>query len=279
VQYVRIASEADLLEVIGQPGAVLLSGGTDLLVKLRSGGASPDTLLDVSGIPSLCGMQWVDNALRIGAATPIADILDARDVVERLPLLSSVLQTLGSVQIRNRATLAGNLVNASPAADSAIALLLYDANVELVGTDGKRCIPVSELFVGPGKTALRAKEYVRSVGIPLPPHPHTSFFHKVGKRRALTIAIASVGSLLAVDDGRIVEARFAAGSVAPTPCRLRRVEEIVAGRTPTPDLVDDAITAAQANVSPIDDVRATAAYRRTVVGELVGRALRTAAAR
>jgi len=278
VQYVRIESEAALLEAIAPPGASLLSGGTDLLVKLRAGVAPPDRLLDISGVPSLREIVWNNAELQIGAAASMTDILGLHGLAERLPLLSTVLQSLGSVQIRNRATLGGNLVNASPAADSAIPLLLYDAVVELAGSNGERFLPVSEFLIGPGKTALQGCEYVRSIRVPLPTQSSTCFFHKVGKRRALTIAIASVGARLVVDGNRIAEARFAAGSVAPTALRLHEVERRVTGHAVDSDLIAEASEVAQATVSPIDDIRATAEYRRLVVGALVARALRTALA-
>lgn len=278
MQYVRIESEAALLEAIAPPGASLLSGGTDLLVKLRAGVAPPDRLLDISGVPSLREIVWSNAELQIGAAASMTDILGLHGLAERLPLLSTVLQSLGSVQIRNRATLGGNLVNASPAADSAIPLLLYDAVVELAGSNGERFLPVSEFLIGPGKTALQGCEYVRSIRVPLPTQSSTCFFHKVGKRRALTIAIASVGARLVVDGNRIAEARFAAGSVAPTALRLHEVERRVTGHAVDSDLIAEASEVAQATVSPIDDIRATAEYRRLVVGALVARALRTALA-
>ena len=278
MQYVRIESEAALLEAIAPPGASLLSGGTDLLVKLRAGVAPPDRLLDISGVPSLREIVWNNAELQIGAAASMTDILGLHGLAERLPLLSTVLQSLGSVQIRNRATLGGNLVNASPAADSAIPLLLYDAVVELAGSNGERFLPVSEFLIGPGKTALQGCEYVRSIRVPLPTQSSTCFFHKVGKRRALTIAIASVGARLVVDGNRIAEARFAAGSVAPTALRLHEVEQRVTGHAVDSDLIAEASEVAQATVSPIDDIRATAEYRRLVVGALVARALRTALA-
>ena len=278
MQYVRIESEAALLEAIAPPGASLLSGGTDLLVKLRAGVAPPDRLLDISGVPSLREIVWNNAELQIGAAASMTDILGLHGLAERLPLLSTVLQSLGSVQIRNRATLGGNLVNASPAADSAIPLLLYDAVVELAGSNGERFLPVSEFLIGPGKTALQGCEYVRSIRVPLPTQSSTCFFHKVGKRRALTIAIASVGARLVVDGNRIAEARFAAGSVAATALRLHEVEQRVTGHAVDSDLIAEASEVAQATVSPIDDIRATAEYRRLVVGALVARALRTALA-
>ena len=273
MDYVRITDERELAEHLQTGDAAILCGGTDLLVKMRSGLATPKRLLDISDLAALRSIRYEGDVLVVGAATPETEVLEHPNVEARLPLLATALKTLGSLQIRNRASIGGNLVNASPAADSAIALLVYDATVEIVGSEGARTLPVSEFFVGPGRTVLAPAEYIRAIRVPIPEKPMTAFFHKVGKRRALTISIASVGALLRVDGDTIREARFAAGSVAPTPLRLTELEAFLEGRTLSDALVDEARALAARSVSPIDDVRATAAYRRTVVGDLVARAL------
>lgn len=276
MDYVRIADERELTEHLLKGDASILCGGTDLLVKMRSGLAAPKRLLDISDLTSLRGIRAENGTLVLGAATPETEILGHPRIQADLPLLATVLSTLGSLQIRNRASIGGNLVNASPAADSAIALLLYDAQLELVGPDASRLVSVADFFLGPGQTALKSAEYVRALRIPVPEHPMAPFFHKVGKRRALTISIASVGALLRANDGRILDARFAAGSVAPTPRRLTDLEALVQGQPLTGELIEQARSLASQSVSPIDDVRATAAYRRTVVADLVARALDSA---
>ena len=273
MDYVRITDERELAEHLQTGDAAILCGGTDFLVKMRSGLATPKRLLDISDLAALRSIRYEGDVLVVGAATPETEVLEHPNVEARLPLLATALKTLGSLQIRNRASIGGNLVNASPAADSAIALLVYDATVEIVGSEGARTLPVSEFFVGPGRTVLAPAEYIRAIRVPIPEKPMTAFFHKVGKRRALTISIASVGALLRVDGDTIREARFAAGSVAPTPLRLTELEAFLEGRTLSDALVDEARALAARSVSPIDDVRATAAYRRTVVGDLVARAL------
>lgn len=274
MRYQRVSDEAELLAALTEPAAAILSGGTDLLVKLRSGIVSPELLIDVGRIPTLLGIRRSDSAIEIGAAVPESEILSAPVVRNTLPLLATALRTLGSIQIRNRGTLGGNLVNASPAADSAIPLLLYEAELDLVGPDGQRTVPLDGFFAGPGTTALDRREFVRSVRIPIPAVEYRTFYHKVGKRRALTIAIASLGALLRVEDGRVDETRFAAGSVAPTPVRLRAVEERLQDAELTEDVIEEARRLAISGVSPISDVRATATYRSEVIGDLVARALR-----
>ena len=276
MQYRRVADEAELLDALKEPGAAILSGGTDLLVKIRGGLVRPKVLVDIGRLPSLRGIRSSETEIAIGSATPESEILSDPSIRETLPLLTAALASLGSVQIRNRGTLGGNLVNASPAADSAVPLLLYDAEIDLISLAGERVVPVETFFAGPGKTVLRPGEFVRTVRIPVPMPVFRPFYHKVGKRQALTIAIASLGALIRVDGSHIVEARLAAGSVAPTPLRLRTVEKRLRDVEISDNAIADARRFAAEAVSPIDDVRATAAYRRDVVGALVQRAVQTA---
>jgi CO/xanthine dehydrogenase FAD-binding subunit len=273
VRYIRVNTERELIDRLSETGAVILCGGTDLLVKMRAGTVCPELLLDVSEMESLKGITEANGHVEIGAATTEAGLLAAPLIQARLPLLATVLTKLGSVQIRNRGTLGGNLVNASPAADSAIPLLLYDAELRIVGPDGERSISVEEFLVGPGRTSLRAGEFVRTVRIPVPKAPFRAFYHKVGKRQALTIAIASLGALVRLEGTRVAEARFSAGSVAPTALRLHRLEQRLRGADLRIETIETARSIAAESVSPIDDVRATAAYRRAVTGDLVARFL------
>ena len=276
MRFVRVKSLSEALEHLQHDGAQPLAGGTDLIVKMRSGLLSPTLLVDIADVEALRGVTEEEGVIEIGAATPEEDLLASPVLRRHLPLLTMALRVLGSVQIRTRGTLGGNLVNASPAADSAIPLLLYDAEVRLVGADGERALPVERLLLGPGKVDLRPGELVRALRVPLPSEQFTPFFHKVGKRRALTIAIASVGGLVRLDAGSVIEARFAAGSVAPVPVRLRSVEEALRGAPIDDATIGNAEEIAKDSVSPITDVRATADYRRNVVGELTARALRAA---
>jgi len=276
VRYVRVETVPEILDSLREDGACLLAGGTDLIVKMRSSLAAPTLLIDISNVASLQGVVEADGVIEIGATTPEEDLLASPILRDRLPLLTTVLRVLGSVQIRTRGTLGGNLVNASPAADSAVPLLLYDAEVVLVGRERERVLPVERFLLGPGKTDLEPGEFVRAVRVPIPQEPFTPFFHKVGKRRALTIAIASIGGLIRLERKRVLEARFAAGSVAPVPLRLRQVEEALRGTVLDEETLRAASQLAKDSVSPISDVRASADYRRSVVGSLVARALQSA---
>ena len=274
MRYTRIADEKQLIEGLAEPGARILCGGTDLLVRMRSGLETPQHLLDISDLETLKGVRKSDGAILIGAATPETDLLSSPLIRERLPLLATALAVLGSLQIRNRGTLGGNIANASPAADSAIPLLAYDAKLLLVGSDGERTQALGDFFLGPGKTTLDHGEYIREIRVPLPDPEYRTFYHKIGKRRALTIAIASVGIVASIDNGRLSDIRIAAGSVAPTPLRLRSVEQALVERILNEKTIEEAGQLATSAVSPIDDIRATADYRRGAVGDLVMRGLR-----
>lgn len=276
-EVVKMASIDALLEHLKAPDTAILCGGTDLVVKMKSGLVNPKRLLDISDLEPLREIREDGGKIFIGAATTESELLESPLIQQRLPLLAQVLSKLGSVQIRNRGTLGGNLVNASPAADSAVPLLLYDAEVVLQSTDGERSLRVEEFLLGPGKTALKKGEFLREIVIPVPRGDYTPFFHKVGRRKALTIAIASVGALLRKNVDTIEEVRLAAGSVAPTPIRLRRVEERIIGQSLTAELIEEARALTADSVSPITDIRASADYRRAVTADLVAAFLEGAA--
>lgn len=275
MRYQRVTNEADLLEGLAQPGAVILCGGTDVIVKMRAGLLAPSILLDVTQIESLHSIRAIGEVLEIGAASLESDILRSPLVHQHVPLLAAALKQLGSVQIRNRGTLAGNIVNASPAADGAIPLLLYDAEVQLVGPAQTRWVRLDDFFTGPGKTVLASNEFIRTLRMPLGADGFQPFFHKVGKRNALTIAIASLGLLLRVQEGTIKDVRIAVGSVAPTPRRLPKIESQLTGRVLDDALVLEARDYIVSAIAPISDVRASADYRRNVIGDLFARALQS----
>ena len=275
MRYQRVADERELLEGLSRPGAAILCGGTDLLIKMRAGMIEPELLLDITQVESLHGIRVEGSNLEIGAATLESDIIRSSLVNEYVPLLASVLRQLGSVQIRNRGTLGGNIVNASPAADSAIPLLLYDTDIQIAGPQGERWIHLEDFFTGPGRTTLEPGHFVRALRLPIPDAGFSAFFHKVGKRNALTIAIASLGTLVRLDSGLIQELRVAAGSVAPTPLRLREIEGQLAGRVLDHSLIAEAHELGMNSISPISDVRASADYRKNVIGDLLARALLT----
>jgi CO/xanthine dehydrogenase FAD-binding subunit len=265
-----VVKPKDLSEALHylREGGKPLAGGTDLLVAVRKGTESPNLLVYVGELPELRVLREEKEGLEVGAAHTHAELL-AHPATERFPILRSVLRTIGSPAIRAMGTLGGNIVTASPAGDSLVALYLLEARVRLVSEEGARELPIWEFIVGPRKTALRQGELVRSVFLPWLSGEPQSFFRKVGRRRALIIAIASLGALVWVRDGRVEGARLALGSVAPTVIRPKEVEEALVGRPVSPEAWEDLVPRLSAATHPISDLRASADYRRKVAGRLL----------
>jgi xanthine dehydrogenase FAD-binding subunit len=265
-----VVKPKDLSEALRylREGGKPLAGGTDLLVAVRKGAESPNLLVYVGELPELRVLREEREGLEVGAALTHAELL-AHPATERFPILRSILRTIGSPAIRAMGTLGGNIVTASPAGDSLVALYLLEARVRLVSEEGERELPIWEFIVGPRKTALRQGELVRSVFLPWLSGEPQSFFRKVGRRRALIIAIASLGALVWVRDGRVERARLALGSVAPTVIRPKEVEEALVGRPVSPEAWEDLVPHLSAATHPISDLRASADYRRKVAGRLL----------
>ena len=253
-------------------GARYVGGGTDLMVKIRRGDLRPDALISLRGIADLRGLDLDADPLRIGAMTTIAELESDPAVARRLPALHQAARVLGSRQIRNVATIGGNLSNASPCADTAPPLLALAALVVIAGPDGERELPVERVFRGPGGTCLEPRQLVREIRIDPPAPGARGVFLKKGRVR-MDLGLASVAAVVELDGETCTRARLAAGSVAPTPIRLRRVEQLVEGRRLTAELLAEARRLAFDEVAPITDIRATEDYRRQIVGVYVERAL------
>ena len=270
-EYHRPKSVEEVTALLGEPGARPIAGGTDLMVQARGGHSGPYTLVDLNFVPSLAELgAGRDGGLRIGATVRLAR-LESDPLCLAYPLLREAAATVGSIQVRNRATLAGNLCNGSPAADTAPALLCYEAVAHVVGPAGRREVPLEEFWKGPGQTVLRPGEWVEAVGLP-PPPPHGGCYLKLGRTLGVDLAVTGVAAL--VSDAGV---RLAAASVAPTPRRLRPVEAVLSAAAPgsRPD-IGPAMAAA---IAPIDDARATAAYRQAMTIVLARRAWEAAQAR
>jgi carbon-monoxide dehydrogenase medium subunit len=242
-----------------------------LLVRIRDGTERAPSLISLRNIPELRGIE-VGEPTRIGAATPVADLVEHAALGETYPVLVEAARRIGSAQIRNAATIGGNLCNASPCADTAPPLLVLDARVRVEGPAGSREVPLEEFFVAPGETRLAPGEVLTHVLIDRPPPGARARFLKHGRVR-MDLALVSVAALLATDEGRATRVRVAAGSVAPRPVRLHRVEELLEGEPVTSDLVAEAGALAREEIAPISDVRASAEYRRDLTEVLTRRAL------
>jgi len=267
---------AEALEALG--GATrdtrVLAGGTDLMVEFEGGRTRPDLVVDVWQLDELRGIRDERGALRIGALATCSDLLRSRLVAERADILVDSVREFAAVQVRNRATIGGNLGTASPAADLNPVLFALGARVRLASAAGKRELPVEDFVTGYRANARRLDELIESVWIPARPAAERLGFRKVGTRRAQSISKVVVALAVVLEAGTVSALRGAAGSVADRTILLRALERDLVGRAPTPELLDTASRAsAREDASPIDDVRSTADYRRAVLQRVLRRML------
>lgn len=236
-------------------------------------GKRPPAVISVRHIPGLDRIDAGARAIRIGALTTLTAVTEHPIVRAEYPVLPFTARYMGSPAIRHLATVGGNLCNASPAADLSPVLLVLDAEVGVVGPAGSRRLPLDRFFRGPGQTALQAGELLAWVEIPRKHAGWTVHYERLDVRRAMDIAIAAVALALRHDGSRVAEARLALGAVAPTPLRVPEAERALVNGGLGPTGVERAAELAMAAARPVDDVRATAEYRREMVGALVRRAL------
>lgn len=253
-------------------GSQVLAGGTDFFPALGARPA-PDKIIDVSRVGELRGIHTAHDHIRIGGATTWSEIVASR-LPRCLDALKAAAREVGAIQIQNRGTIAGNLCNASPAADGVPPLLILDAEVELASSSGIRPLPLQRFLVGNRKTQRRPDEILSAVIVPLALSDAPSVFLKLGARRYLVISIAMVAALVADDgDGRVGAARLSVGSCSATAQRLLELERDLVGQPLNSKLASLAQPRHLSPLAPIDDVRATAAYRRDATLTLVRRAL------
>lgn len=257
------------------PEFVILAGGTDLLV-----GAihkdEPPGVIDLFGLEPLCGVGLADDGgLRIGAATTYAALIAEPIIQRELPLLCAAAREIGALQIQARGTVGGNLATSSPVGDSLPVWLALDAAIELASESGRRTVPYREFCTGYRTTAMKPDELIVAVHVPPRPPGLVQHWRKVGPRRAQSISKVMLAATAVVDGGRINHARVALGAVADRPIRATRVEAALNGHQPGPDLAARAAEILATEITPIDDVRSTAAYRLRVAGNLVARFVTT----
>ena len=273
--------EAAVALLADEPGqARVLAGGTDLLVQLRSGLTEPDLVVDVKRIAAMQSIAPEAGGFRVGAAVSAAELSEHEGVCALWPGVVEAAELIGSSQIQSRATLAGNLCNASPAADTVPALVAADAVASVAGPQGRREMPVAEVAVAPGKTALEAGELVESIFLPARPGKASDAYLRFIPRTEMDIAVVGAGVSLALeDDGTCRAARVALGAVAARVLLVEEAAEALIG-TPLDAAALDALTAAaSAACQPIDDKRGTIEFRTEVAGVLARRAAETALAR
>lgn len=254
-------------------GATKVAGATDLLVVDHASGRQHEAVLNVLGIAELRGIRVEADQLGIGAASTFTQIRRSAEVAKHAPLLAGAAATIGAAQIQNRATLGGNIANASPAGDSLPALLALGALIVISGTREQRLVPYNAFHTGYRKSVLGPDELIERVLIPLP-SPAVQVFRKVGTRAAQSISKVVVGFASdRLDHHILANVRLAMGSVAPTPVRLHEVEVLIEDNPLTAELAARAAALVEQTIWPIDDVRSTAEYRRHVAGQVVRRLL------
>ena len=264
-------------EHLTKGGVTPIAGGTDLMVRITGEiGPAPDRLLDLSRVDALKGIALEAGALVLGARTTYTEIRRSALVEAHLPALVEAAATIGAIQIQNRGTLGGNIANASPAGDTLPILLAADATILVGGQRGEREIPAADFFTGYRETALAPDELILHVTFPLPTGRELRF-RKVGTRRAQAISKVVMATAWR-DDGPkgLRDVRIALGSVAATPIRARSTEAVLEGALPVPEVADRAAEALANEIEPIDDVRSTADYRRTVAARVLHRLVREA---
>lgn len=266
--YARPRSVEEASRLLGEAGdARVLAGGTDLLVEIRNGLRAPELLVDVKSIDELGRLEIGDSDFVIGACVPLNVIAEHRGIRDALPALADAALSIGTYQLRNRATLVGNLCNASPAADSAPVLLTLDAAVSVSGPQGRRVVPIAELFAGVKRTCLARGEIATDVRIPRPSPDTRTAFLKQQRIRGHDLAVVNVAASLSPGRNAL---RVAVGSCAPTPVLLDPVD---ASADSLDALVERVVALAESATSPISDVRASAAYRRAVLPVLIRRSI------
>lgn len=276
--YVSPKSTEEVVTLLaGQNGdSKILCGGTDLLVQLREGRRSAGLVIDIKNIPELTQITFDSkNGLRIGAAASCHDIYSDPNVIKHYPGLVDAIKLIGGVQIQNRASVGGNLCNASPAADSIPALIVHEAMCNITGPNGSRALPVEEFCIAPGKNALQSGELLTSITVLAPKEKFGASYLRFIPRNEMDIAVVGAGaSILLDEDGkRFVSARIALGAVAPTPLFASEAGAFLSAKDVTHENIKEAARMAQSIARPITDLRGTAEHRKHLCAVLVERAL------
>ncbi|MFQ5682850.1 MAG: FAD binding domain-containing protein [Candidatus Binatia bacterium] len=258
------------------PGGHFLAGGTDLVIAIKEKGLVPNYVVDLKKIPALSGIrEGADGSLIIGALTTMRELEISPVICRKYPFLAQSAAEVGSIQIRNRATVGGNMANATPSADVAPSLLVLDAKVKISSPSGERVIDLEHLFRGPGQTVMRSEEILVAILIP-PSDPRlTGEYIKLSPRETMDLAYVGVAVTLTLskEEKRCEAVRIALGAVSPTPMRARKAEAVVAHQCLTEEIAAQAGEEASRECRPISDVRSSAEYRREMVRAMTKRAL------
>ncbi len=264
------------------PGGHFLAGGTDLVIAIKEKGLVPKYIVDLKRIPSLSGIrEETDGSLTIGAMTTMRDVEISPVICRRYPFLAQSAAEVGSIQIRNRATVGGNMANATPSADVAPSLLVLGAKVRINGTDGERLIDLEDFFRGPGQTVMRPEEILTEVLIPRSDERLVGEYIKFSPREMMDLAYVGVAVAFIFNkaEKKCEGVRVALGAVSPTPMRARKAEAVLENQILTEETAEHAGQEASKECKPISDVRSSAEYRKEMVRAMTKRALLNAASR
>jgi len=252
-----------------------LSGGTNLLVDIRAGTIQPRVVLDIGFLQELKGLTYEKGLIEIGPCLTMTELANSPLIRSKAPLLGQSALSVGGPQIRNRATLGGNIASASPAADTVVALVSLGATVLLQSAKGVRKVLLEDLFVGPGQTKIEKDELLTQIFFKAPSSNERGFFYKLGRRNALAVAVVNLGVLAKIDETtrKWESVRIVLGSVAPTAMRAKKAEALLSNRLVDENLIREAAKTAASECSPISDIRSSADYRRSMVEGLLERGL------
>jgi len=262
---------AGVLDVLASaPGEwTPIAGGTEVMVAFSAGKLSARKLINLWGIPDLRFIDSTPETFVIGSCTTFLDLRANDELSAELPLIAKASSWIGSIANQSRATVGGNLVNGSPAADSSPALLVYDAEIELISKNGRRRIEYSEFHTGYKSNAMTVDEIVYAVHVPRRFKQHQQYLRKVGTRRAMAISKVALAGTALLKDGVMNEIRIATASLAPYPARMYETERVLAGKELTNETIKAARAALLDEAKPIDDIRSTSEYRRQVGANLL----------
>lgn len=279
-EYAKSDTLNEALDVLEKKGdqVKVIAGGTDLVPQLKQKEIAPLLVLDIKNIPELNRLEWdKDDGLHIGAAVPLSKLLAYAPLTERFGILAQACSAIGSMQIKNRGTMGGNICNAAPSADSAPALLCMEAKAHLASTAGTRSVDLTDFFIAPGKTGIRPDELLVAIKVPNPPDHSAGCYIKHTLREEMDIAAAGIAAFLVLspESRELKEARIALGAVAPTPIRASNGEAELTGKPLTISTIEAAAEKAAGDANPVSDLRASAEYRRELIRVLTRRTLQT----
>ena len=277
-EFLRPRDLSELLQIMRdlREKALILDGGTNLLIYIKDGVIREGTIVDVTTLPELRGIHRVNGSIEIGAAETMTDLINAPELQKAIPFIPDFLKDFGNVLVRNTSTIGGNIADASPIADSAPPLMVLDAEAVAATTAGERVITLDEFFVKPQQTTLKADEVLLRFRIPVPKRGRGKFM-KLGLRRGTSCSVASVAVWLVSDAGRVKDIRIALGGVAPKPMRAKKTESDFIEKELNDQNIDTIANGVQQEISPITDVRGSADYRREVAAKLLARAVKICA--